>query len=116
MTKVPASPQLPALRRSTALTATPGPRVDRARRMRRTATGMLVLMAAVFVAALRLDNGHPAWGYLIAFTEAAMVGGLADWFAVTANQSARPPTIAASAKARTKPQAGCTPAWDVASA
>ena len=84
MTKVPASPQLPALRRSMALTATPGPRVDRARRMRRTATGMLVLMAAVFVAALRLDNGHPAWGYLIAFTEAAMVGGLADWFAVTA--------------------------------
>ena len=27
--------------------------------------------------------------------------------AVTANQSASPPTIAASAKARTKPQAGC---------
>ncbi len=29
--------------------------------------------------------------------------------AVTANQSARPPTIAASAKARMKPQTGCTP-------
>ena len=57
---------------------------DRARRMRRTATGLLVLMAVVFVAALRLDNGHPAWGYVIAFAEAAMVGGLADWFAVTA--------------------------------
>ncbi len=52
--------------------------------MRRSATGLLVLMAAVFVAALQLDNGHPAWGYLIAFAEAAMVGGLADWFAVTA--------------------------------
>ena len=60
------------------------PAVDRARRMRRTATGLLVLMAAVFVAALQLDNGHPAWGYVIAFAEAAMVGGLADWFAVTA--------------------------------
>jgi uncharacterized membrane-anchored protein YjiN (DUF445 family) len=52
--------------------------------MRRTATGLLVAMAAVFVAALQLDNGHPAWGYVIAFAEAAMVGGLADWFAVTA--------------------------------
>jgi uncharacterized membrane-anchored protein YjiN (DUF445 family) len=59
-------------------------RIDRARRMRRSATGLLVLMAAVFVAALRLDDGHPAWGYVIAFAEAAMVGGLADWFAVTA--------------------------------
>ena len=67
-----------------AMTARPAGRVDRARRMRRTATGLLVLMAAVFVAALRLDNGHPAWGYVIAFAEAAMVGGLADWFAVTA--------------------------------
>ena len=63
---------------------TRGPLVDRARRMRRTATGLLVLMAGVFVAALQLDNGHPAWGYVIAFAEAAMVGGLADWFAVTA--------------------------------
>jgi uncharacterized membrane-anchored protein YjiN (DUF445 family) len=52
--------------------------------MRRSATGLLVLMAAVFVAALRFEDGHPAWGYLIAFAEAAMVGGLADWFAVTA--------------------------------
>jgi len=52
--------------------------------MRITATALLVLMAGVFVAALQLDNGHPAWGFVIAFAEAAMVGGLADWFAVTA--------------------------------
>ena len=52
--------------------------------MRMTATALLLFMAVVFVAALRLDNGHPAWGYVIAFAEAAMVGGLADWFAVTA--------------------------------
>lgn len=59
--------------------------VDRARRMRWTATGMLAAMAAVFVATHGLAaTGHPAWGYVHAFAEAAMVGGLADWFAVTA--------------------------------
>ncbi|MBX7528305.1 DUF445 domain-containing protein [Qipengyuania vesicularis] len=52
--------------------------------MRRTATGMLVLMAAIFVASGRYLELHPAWGYVHAFAEAAMVGGLADWFAVTA--------------------------------
>ncbi|MCZ8368616.1 MAG: DUF445 domain-containing protein [Porphyrobacter sp.] len=59
--------------------------VDRARRMRWTATGMLAAMAVIFVATHGLAvTGHPAWGYLNAFAEAAMVGGLADWFAVTA--------------------------------
>jgi uncharacterized membrane-anchored protein YjiN (DUF445 family) len=59
--------------------------VDRARRMRWTATGMLAAMAAIFVATHGLaTTGHPAWGYVNAFAEAAMVGGLADWFAVTA--------------------------------
>ncbi|MCA0978988.1 DUF445 domain-containing protein [Qipengyuania flava] len=52
--------------------------------MRRTATGMLVLMAAIFIASGRWLEIHPAWGYVHAFAEAAMVGGLADWFAVTA--------------------------------
>ncbi|ANK14078.1 hypothetical protein A9D12_04185 [Erythrobacter neustonensis] len=53
--------------------------------MRWTATGMLAAMAAIFVATLGLAaDGHPAWGYVHAFAEAAMVGGLADWFAVTA--------------------------------
>ena len=56
--------------------------------MRRTATGMLLFIAVAFVA-LQLSRDAvpawaPAWGYAIAFTEAAMVGGLADWFAVTA--------------------------------
>jgi uncharacterized membrane-anchored protein YjiN (DUF445 family) len=58
--------------------------IDRARRMRWTATGMLAAMAAVFVTTLGLVGAHPAWGYVNAFAEAAMVGGLADWFAVTA--------------------------------
>lgn len=58
---------------------------DRARRMRWTATGMLAAMAVIFIATHGLaTTGHPAWGYINAFAEAAMVGGLADWFAVTA--------------------------------
>lgn len=57
---------------------------DRARRMRWTATGLLGAMAAVFFATHGLVDQHPVWGYANAFAEAAMVGGLADWFAVTA--------------------------------
>ena len=57
---------------------------DRARTMRRTATGLLVLMAAIFAISGQYLTAHPAWGYVNAFAEAAMVGGLADWFAVTA--------------------------------
>ena len=57
---------------------------DRARRMRVTATAMLVVMAGLFALAEWQGGAHPAWGYLRAFAEAAMVGGLADWFAVTA--------------------------------
>ncbi|WP_370190890.1 DUF445 domain-containing protein [Qipengyuania sp.] len=52
--------------------------------MRRTATGLIVLMAALFLFSGRYLGLHPGWGYLHAFAEAAMVGGLADWFAVTA--------------------------------
>ncbi|WP_267394383.1 MULTISPECIES: DUF445 domain-containing protein [unclassified Sphingomonas] len=52
--------------------------------MRMIATGLLVLMAAIFLASRALVDRHPAWGFVQAFSEAAMVGGLADWFAVTA--------------------------------
>lgn len=55
-----------------------------ARRMRLVATGMLVAMAALFIAARATAHLHPAIGFVQAFAEAAMVGGLADWFAVTA--------------------------------
>ena len=48
------------------------------------ATGLLVLMAGVFLTARHFQDLHPVWGYVLAFSEAAMVGGLADWFAVTA--------------------------------
>jgi uncharacterized membrane-anchored protein YjiN (DUF445 family) len=60
------------------------PPVDRARTMRRTATAMLVLMAAIYLVARQFEHVHPAMGFVLAFSEAAMVGGLADWFAVTA--------------------------------
>ena len=53
-------------------------------RMRLIATGLLIAMAAVFVATRWIGPVHPAVGYVRAFAEAAMVGGLADWFAVTA--------------------------------
>jgi uncharacterized membrane-anchored protein YjiN (DUF445 family) len=53
-------------------------------RMRRLATALLVVMAATFFASRALGDRHPAWGFVQAFAEAAMVGGLADWFAVTA--------------------------------
>ena len=52
--------------------------------MRLFATILLVLMAALFLAARQLEARDSAWGFLRAFAEAAMVGGLADWFAVTA--------------------------------
>jgi len=53
-------------------------------RMRAVALGLLVAMAVVFLVSRRLVPLHPGWGFVRAFAEAAMVGGLADWFAVTA--------------------------------
>ena len=52
--------------------------------MRLVATGLLVVMAATFLAARAAGDVHPTFGFIRAFAEAAMVGGLADWFAVTA--------------------------------
>ena len=53
-------------------------------RMRVVATSLLVVMAAVFVATTLLAGRWPWLLYVRAFAEASMVGGLADWFAVTA--------------------------------
>ncbi len=52
--------------------------------MKAAATGLLVLMAAIFAATRQFEAAYPWLGYVKAFAEAAMVGGLADWFAVTA--------------------------------
>ena len=54
------------------------------RGMRIAATGLLFAMAAIYLLAKAQSDAHPAWGFVRAFAEAAMVGGLADWFAVTA--------------------------------
>lgn len=50
------------------------------------ATGLFILMASIFIVATILEKRNPShWiGYIRAFSEAAMVGALADWFAVTA--------------------------------
>ncbi len=55
------------------------------RRMKAIATSMLVIAAIVFVIAKRAEADGGTWvGYVRATAEAAMVGALADWFAVTA--------------------------------
>ncbi|GGX89363.1 membrane protein [Streptomyces fructofermentans] len=56
------------------------------RRMKLTATGLLLAVAVVYVLATWAGNsGAGAWtGYVAAAAEAGMVGALADWFAVTA--------------------------------
>jgi uncharacterized membrane-anchored protein YjiN (DUF445 family) len=53
------------------------------RRMKVVALGLLVAAAIVYVIAT-VAGAEGAWGYVQAFAEAAMVGALADWFAVTA--------------------------------
>ena len=53
--------------------------------MKRLATGLFLVAAAVFLGCLLLGEDAGAWvGYVRATAEASMVGALADWFAVTA--------------------------------
>jgi uncharacterized membrane-anchored protein YjiN (DUF445 family) len=52
--------------------------------MKVAATGLLLAMAVLFVITRLLQPQYPWLAYVKAFAEAAMVGGLADWFAVTA--------------------------------
>jgi uncharacterized membrane-anchored protein YjiN (DUF445 family) len=60
------------------------PEPDPGRRMRVLATAMLAGWRRSSSPPPNLDDDHPAWGFVRAFAEAAMVGGIADWFAVTA--------------------------------
>ncbi|MGY1710164.1 DUF445 domain-containing protein [Geodermatophilus sp. SYSU D00758] len=54
-------------------------------RMKRLATGLFLVAAAVFLGCVLLGEEAGAWvGYVRATAEASMVGALADWFAVTA--------------------------------
>ena len=52
--------------------------------MKWIALALLAGAAVVYALASVMQARHPAWGYVAAFSEAAMVGALADWFAVTA--------------------------------
>ncbi|WP_428985910.1 DUF445 domain-containing protein [Streptomyces pyxinicus] len=56
------------------------------RRMKLTATGLLLFVAVVYaLAEVAAHHGAGAWAeYVSAAAEAGMVGALADWFAVTA--------------------------------
>ncbi len=50
----------------------------------KTIAGGLMVVAAVLFVIARLNKGLGPWGWVSAFAEAAMVGALADWFAVVA--------------------------------
>lgn len=89
--------QPPPLRRRSprALTGGPNPggialpevkqeRIDGLRRMKRLAVSLLLVAAVVYVLCRVFGDGDGVWGYVQATAEASMVGGLADWFAVTA--------------------------------
>ena len=54
------------------------------RRAKARATGLLALVAVAFLVVALTTEDRGANGYLRAALEAAMVGGLADWFAVVA--------------------------------
>ena len=56
----------------------------RLRTMQLVALGLLAVAALLFALARSQRHAHPAWGYLEAFSEAAMIGAIADWFAVVA--------------------------------
>src|SRR5436305_14448222 len=72
-------PQAPVLRvRSDAV------RQIELNQMKLLAIGLLVAVTLLFVGALLLERRYAWVGFVRAFAEAAMVGALADWFAVTA--------------------------------
>src|SRR5207302_6615942 len=52
--------------------------------MKRRATGFLAIALLVFIVASLYESLYPWLGYVRATAEASLVGGLADWFAVTA--------------------------------
>jgi len=70
----------PALR----ITADDEIKRQRLNSMKRAATGMLVMVAILFGVSRWYETQFPWLAWVRAFAEAAMVGGIADWFAVTA--------------------------------
>ena len=53
-------------------------------RQKAWATGLVVLCAIVFVATKALEGRYGGLAYVAAFAEAAIIGALADWYAVVA--------------------------------
>jgi uncharacterized membrane-anchored protein YjiN (DUF445 family) len=53
-------------------------------RQKAVATALVALCALAYAAAKALEARHPAVAYLAAFAEAAIIGALADWYAVVA--------------------------------
>lgn len=85
-------PQTPVLGDLTSVPG-PSPEVEAQRRKtlrahKRFATGLLFVAAAIFLSCqwyASVTDPTPAWvGFVRAAAEAGMVGGIADWFAVTA--------------------------------
>jgi uncharacterized membrane-anchored protein YjiN (DUF445 family) len=76
----------PSHRTMTAFTPADEERQRGVRRMKMTATGLLLFVAVVYVVAKWASGaGAGTWAdYVAAAAEAGMVGALADWFAVTA--------------------------------
>ncbi|MFN8392335.1 MAG: DUF445 domain-containing protein [Bdellovibrionota bacterium] len=54
------------------------------RRMKAVATGLLAIAAMLFAGSVVYEPVYPQLVWLRVFSEAALIGGLADWFAVTA--------------------------------
>ena len=87
---VPVAPPRVALAPPPPGSVAPPPLRDEAARkvelaaMKRVATGLLIAAFGVFVVARLLEGRWPWMGVIRATAEASLVGGLADWFAVTA--------------------------------
>ena len=58
--------------------------MSKLQRMKALASGLLVLAGVVYVTATVLEPGRPWLRYVAAAAEAAMIGAIADWFAVVA--------------------------------
>ncbi len=61
-----------------------GAPIEGKRSIQRLATGLLVAVTIVFIAAVVLERSHEWVVWIRVTAEAAMIGALADWFAVTA--------------------------------
>ncbi|MDQ2699320.1 MAG: DUF445 domain-containing protein [Actinomycetota bacterium] len=71
-------------RTTTQTLPTDAERLAALRRMKRVATSLLLVAAVVFAVSFALQESMPWLGYVRAAAEGAMVGAIADWFAVTA--------------------------------